>query len=230
MHNHDDKYPARPGFEPGTSRLQAPVDTNVPAHMLSISGLGKGRPIYATVRTLVDTRAFFVLQHLHFEISKITKEFSRILLVDVIYVTHIRPRVSYMAYNCIKPHSFINTQVNLVTNLRVPAWQADSVSHWTIFYFVWSASYTQTLYEPLNQASLWPWPLTAKLSHLKFLTFEAVAQICLISDQNLCKSVNRHLLPKWQWFNMVIKRIKNDCSRAERYQLLVVVLSGISFS
>ena len=28
MHNHDDKYPARPGFEPGTSRLQAPVDTN----------------------------------------------------------------------------------------------------------------------------------------------------------------------------------------------------------
>ena len=28
MHNHDDKYPARPGSEPGTSRLQAPVDTN----------------------------------------------------------------------------------------------------------------------------------------------------------------------------------------------------------
>ena len=28
VHNHDDKYPARPGFEPGTSRLQAPVDTN----------------------------------------------------------------------------------------------------------------------------------------------------------------------------------------------------------
>ena len=28
MHNHDDKYPARPGFEPGTCRLQAPVDTN----------------------------------------------------------------------------------------------------------------------------------------------------------------------------------------------------------
>ena len=31
MHNHDDKYPARPRFEPGTSRLQAPVDTNVPS-------------------------------------------------------------------------------------------------------------------------------------------------------------------------------------------------------
>ena len=31
MHNHDDKYLARPGFEPGTSRLQAPVDTNEPS-------------------------------------------------------------------------------------------------------------------------------------------------------------------------------------------------------
>ena len=31
MHNHDDKYPARPGFEPGTSRLQALVDTNEPS-------------------------------------------------------------------------------------------------------------------------------------------------------------------------------------------------------
>ena len=30
MHNYDDKYPARPGFEPGTSKLQAPVDTNEP--------------------------------------------------------------------------------------------------------------------------------------------------------------------------------------------------------
>ena len=28
MHNHDDKYPSKPGFEPGTPRLQAPVDTN----------------------------------------------------------------------------------------------------------------------------------------------------------------------------------------------------------
>ena len=26
MHNHDDKYPSRPGFEPGTPKLQAPVD------------------------------------------------------------------------------------------------------------------------------------------------------------------------------------------------------------
>ena len=31
MHNHDDKYPSRPGFEPGTPRLQALVDTNEPS-------------------------------------------------------------------------------------------------------------------------------------------------------------------------------------------------------
>ena len=31
MHNLDDKYQSRPGFEPGEgSRLQAPVDTNKP--------------------------------------------------------------------------------------------------------------------------------------------------------------------------------------------------------
>ena len=31
MHNHDDKYPSRSGFEPGTTRLQAPVDMNEPS-------------------------------------------------------------------------------------------------------------------------------------------------------------------------------------------------------
>ena len=31
MHNYDNKYPARPGFELGTSRLQAPVDKNKPS-------------------------------------------------------------------------------------------------------------------------------------------------------------------------------------------------------
>ena len=36
MHNHYDKFPSRPGFEPGTPRLQAPVDTNQP------SGLANG--------------------------------------------------------------------------------------------------------------------------------------------------------------------------------------------
>ena len=30
MHNHDDKYPSRPGFELGTPRLQAAADTNEP--------------------------------------------------------------------------------------------------------------------------------------------------------------------------------------------------------
>ena len=31
MHNHDAKYPARQGFEPGTSMLQVSVDTNEPS-------------------------------------------------------------------------------------------------------------------------------------------------------------------------------------------------------
>ena len=31
MHAHDDKYPARPGFEPGTSKLQATGDVNEPS-------------------------------------------------------------------------------------------------------------------------------------------------------------------------------------------------------
>ena len=31
MHNHDEKYPSRPGLESGTPRLQAPVDTNEPS-------------------------------------------------------------------------------------------------------------------------------------------------------------------------------------------------------
>ena len=31
IHNHDDKYPPRPGFEPGTPRLQAPVNTHEPS-------------------------------------------------------------------------------------------------------------------------------------------------------------------------------------------------------
>ena len=38
MHNHDDKYPARPGFKPGTSMLQAPVDTNEPSGPASWAG------------------------------------------------------------------------------------------------------------------------------------------------------------------------------------------------
>ena len=36
MHNHDDKYPARPGFEPGTSRLQTPGDTDAEGSTLDV--------------------------------------------------------------------------------------------------------------------------------------------------------------------------------------------------
>ena len=46
MHNYDDKYPARPGFEPGTSRLRAPVDTNessVPVHRHSRGQVRRGQ-------------------------------------------------------------------------------------------------------------------------------------------------------------------------------------------
>ena len=31
MHGYDDQYPSLPGFEPGTPRLQDPVDTNEPS-------------------------------------------------------------------------------------------------------------------------------------------------------------------------------------------------------
>ena len=42
MHNHDDKYPARPRFAPGTPRLlQDPVDTNEPSGPATITS----RPI-----------------------------------------------------------------------------------------------------------------------------------------------------------------------------------------
>ena len=61
MHNHDDKYPTRPGFEPGTSWLQAPVDTNEP--------LGTPR-WYKTVTswsyTYLDDLRLSHLPHIHF--------------------------------------------------------------------------------------------------------------------------------------------------------------------
>ena len=47
MHNHDDKYPSRSGFEPCTSMLQAPVDTNEPSEPARIWG------IQQTVLTLI---------------------------------------------------------------------------------------------------------------------------------------------------------------------------------
>ena len=42
MHNHDDKYPARQGFEPGTSRLQALVDTDEPSGPAILTTCCKG--------------------------------------------------------------------------------------------------------------------------------------------------------------------------------------------
>ena len=44
MHNHDDKYLARPGFETGTTRLQAPVDTNEPSGPALLSNTGLMAP------------------------------------------------------------------------------------------------------------------------------------------------------------------------------------------
>ena len=50
MHNHDVKYRSRPGFEPGTFRLQSPVDTNEPS----------GRPLqvcmFVTVAEAIVTK------------------------------------------------------------------------------------------------------------------------------------------------------------------------------
>ena len=37
MQNHDDKYPARPGLEPGTSSKPRAVDTNKPSGPASMA-------------------------------------------------------------------------------------------------------------------------------------------------------------------------------------------------
>ena len=79
MHNHNDRYLARQGFEPGTSRLQAPVDTNEPlgpaqyqetntmlkpfrlgirAHLLSIENYEIGSN---NSKKIVDLRKQFIL-------------------------------------------------------------------------------------------------------------------------------------------------------------------------
>ena len=41
MHNHDDKYPAREGFESGTSRLQALVNKNDPSGPANCTTISK---------------------------------------------------------------------------------------------------------------------------------------------------------------------------------------------
>ena len=49
VHNHDAKYASRPGFEPDTPRLQAPVDTNEPSgpatcykYVINVSHIKRG--------------------------------------------------------------------------------------------------------------------------------------------------------------------------------------------
>ena len=46
MHNYDDNYLARQGFEPGTSRLQALVDTNAPVDTNEPSGPANSRLVW----------------------------------------------------------------------------------------------------------------------------------------------------------------------------------------
>ena len=51
MHNHDDKYPYQPEFEPGTPRSQAPADTNEPSGPALIGYVSlRGRGVLCVVR------------------------------------------------------------------------------------------------------------------------------------------------------------------------------------
>ena len=56
MHNHDDKYPTRPEFKPGTPRLQAPVDTNEPLGPASNQKkiVDHTRPFVETTKTILS--------------------------------------------------------------------------------------------------------------------------------------------------------------------------------
>ena len=54
MHNDDDKYPARLGFEPGTSRSQAPVDTNQPSGPAGITIVKMHCPARNVIRWWLD--------------------------------------------------------------------------------------------------------------------------------------------------------------------------------
>ena len=58
MHSHDDKYPPRPGFEPGTPRLQAPVDTNEPSGPATRLEKTMQRYYVGSKRTCVIARDF----------------------------------------------------------------------------------------------------------------------------------------------------------------------------
>ena len=74
MHNHDDKYPSRPVFEPGTPRLQAPVDTNEPSGPTDIQGY-IDRNIFCSERYTTVSAYFIGMTLLLFEINKAVSDF-----------------------------------------------------------------------------------------------------------------------------------------------------------
>ena len=72
MHNHDDKYPARPGYEPGTSRLQAPVDTNEPSGSASIFSSSYVQKVPCSEG--LKFRSYYILKLLYSEYSLLKKK------------------------------------------------------------------------------------------------------------------------------------------------------------
>ena len=66
MHNHDDKYRSRPGFEPGTPRLQAPVDTNEPSGQIMLF-------------RIIDTHQYVSIAKLQQQLADIMIVVSRML-------------------------------------------------------------------------------------------------------------------------------------------------------
>ena len=80
MHNHDDKYPSRPGFEPGTPRLKAPVDTNKPSGP-DKSGIRFRSPSCQGASLPFDPSTF----NLNFDISDMNKLIVEYLLLLSVY-------------------------------------------------------------------------------------------------------------------------------------------------
>ena len=101
MHNHDDKYPARPGFEPGTSRLQAPVDKNEP------SGLARF-PIIFFQKIMCRLVAVYAMR--------------RVVVLNIIPAVAIWPSAAVLFFRHViiaKP----NRAGALVQWLRLPDWE-----------------------------------------------------------------------------------------------------------
>ena len=73
MHNHDDKYPYRPGFKPGNPRLQAPVDTNEssgPADIVHYNFLNSTKVLTSLRRLCFGRVGLFVCQHHYLQLMK----------------------------------------------------------------------------------------------------------------------------------------------------------------